>query len=169
VAFRRAAWEQVQGYPEWLDYCEDLVFDFALRNAGCHFEFHPEARVFFRPRHALGKFFRQYFLYARGDGKAGLWFKRHLVRYATYLGAIPLSLALFPFAPALSVVMWLLGCYALFGRPYRRLFNLWEPLSTLDKLSALMWVPVIRISGDMAKMLGYPFGILWRIRHGRMT
>src|SRR3954447_12257028 len=28
VAFRRAAWERVGGYPEWLDYGEDLVFDF---------------------------------------------------------------------------------------------------------------------------------------------
>jgi glycosyltransferase involved in cell wall biosynthesis len=34
VAFRRAAWAAVGGYPEWLDYCEDLVFDFGLRDAG---------------------------------------------------------------------------------------------------------------------------------------
>jgi glycosyltransferase involved in cell wall biosynthesis len=34
VAFRRAAWKRVGGYPEWLDYCEDVVFDLALRHAG---------------------------------------------------------------------------------------------------------------------------------------
>ena len=35
VAFTKAAWQAVGGYPEWLDYCEDLVFDFALlRNTG---------------------------------------------------------------------------------------------------------------------------------------
>ena len=31
IAFRRMAWAAAGGYPEWLDYCEDLVFDFALR------------------------------------------------------------------------------------------------------------------------------------------
>ena len=37
--FSRAVWERVGGYPEWLDYCEDLVFDLALRHAGCRFAF----------------------------------------------------------------------------------------------------------------------------------
>src|SRR5689334_3608252 len=31
VLFRRSAWERAGGYPEWLDYCEDLVFDLALQ------------------------------------------------------------------------------------------------------------------------------------------
>ena len=30
VAFTRDAWRQAGGYPEWLDYCEDLLFDFAI-------------------------------------------------------------------------------------------------------------------------------------------
>ena len=34
VAFRKAAWAAVGGYPEWLDYCEDLVFDLSLRERG---------------------------------------------------------------------------------------------------------------------------------------
>ena len=31
VAFRKEAWEAVGGYPEWLDFSEDLIFDL-----GCH-------------------------------------------------------------------------------------------------------------------------------------
>jgi len=50
MAFRKAAWAQVGGYPEWLDHCEDLVFDLALREAGYRFVFVPEALVYFRPR-----------------------------------------------------------------------------------------------------------------------
>ena len=30
VAFRTSAWEAAGRYPEWLDYCEDLVFDLRL-------------------------------------------------------------------------------------------------------------------------------------------
>src|SRR5262249_41674966 len=73
VLFRRTQWQAVGGYPEWLDYCEDLVFDFALKRHGARFAFAPTAIAHFRPRSSLRAFFRQYYLYARGDGKAGLW------------------------------------------------------------------------------------------------
>jgi glycosyltransferase involved in cell wall biosynthesis len=73
VAFRKSAWAAVGGYPEWLDYCEDLVFDFRLRARCGPFAFVPEALVYFRPRHSLGAFLWQYYCYARGDGKADLW------------------------------------------------------------------------------------------------
>src|SRR5262249_27688347 len=87
VLFRRAAWERVGGYPEWLDYCEDVVFDLALRRSGCRFAFASDAIAWFRPRSSPQAFFSQYYLYARGDGKAGLWPRRHAIRYATYLFA----------------------------------------------------------------------------------
>jgi glycosyltransferase involved in cell wall biosynthesis len=164
VAFRKAAWAKVKGYPEWLDYCEDLIFDMDLRRAGFAFRFQPAALVYFRPRSSLGKFFRQYYLYARGDGKANLWWKRHLVRYLTYFVAIPLSFILLPSAPLISIVMWFVGAYALFGTPYRRLYRLWKNLNLADKLVALFYVPIVRITGDVAKMIGYPVGIWWRVR-----
>src|SRR3954466_1146359 len=69
VAFRKEAWARVGGYPEWLDYCEDLVCDMRLRESGCNFVFVPEAVAHFRPRSNLRAFFVQYYRYARGDGK----------------------------------------------------------------------------------------------------
>jgi hypothetical protein len=33
----------------------------------------------------------------------------------------------------------------------------------LEKLQAILWVPVIRITGDIAKMIGYPVGWQWRL------
>lgn len=163
VAFRRAAWEKIGGYPEWLDYCEDLIFDFALRNAGFRFQFEPRAIVYFRPRPTLGKFFKQYYLYARGDGKAKLWWKRHLIRYVTYLGALPVSFAIFPFAPIVALVMWLGAGVALFGAPYRRLWRLAKNSPPREKLKMFLWTPLLRVSGDAAKMLGYPVGVWWRM------
>jgi len=94
VAFRRAAWEAIGGYPEWLDYCEDLVFDLRLREFYGPAAFAPEAKVYFRPRSSLWAFFKQYYRYARGDGKADLWRKRHAIRYLTYWVAGPLLVAL---------------------------------------------------------------------------
>ena len=42
----------------------------------------------------LRSYFRQYYRYARGDGKADLWRKRHAIRYVIYLIALPALLLL---------------------------------------------------------------------------
>ena len=89
VAFRKSAWLEVGGYPEWLDYGEDVVFDLTLRDRYGPFPFAPKAVAYFRPRGNIRAFARQYYLYARGDGKANLWPKRHGVRYIAYLAGLP--------------------------------------------------------------------------------
>ncbi|MDE2994946.1 MAG: glycosyltransferase [Chloroflexota bacterium] len=164
VAFRRAAWGQAGRYPEWLDYCEDVVFDLALRREGVRQRFVPAARVAFRPRPSLPAFFRQYYRYARGDGKADLWRRRHTIRYGVYLGA-PLGWLLGPHWP---VLRWLIviAMLAYVRRPYRRLWALAAQShgGTLGRfLRAAAWVPLIRLTGDVAKMVGYPVGVWWRL------
>jgi glycosyltransferase involved in cell wall biosynthesis len=165
VAFCKSAWEQVGGYPEWLDYCEDLVFDFRLRFRYGPFVFVPQALVYFRPRPTLRAFFLQYYRYARGDGKADLWRLRHAIRYLTYLVALPLIAV----AGAIGNTWWwaltLIAIPGMLWVPWRRLSRLWGDLSPLQKLRAALWVPAIRVTGDVAKMVGYPAGLWWRWRH----
>ncbi|HVX31204.1 MAG TPA: glycosyltransferase, partial [Nitrolancea sp.] len=60
VAFRRNLFEAGIRYPEWLDYCEDLIFDLRLKQAHARFEFQPAAIAGFRPRASLGGYWRQY-------------------------------------------------------------------------------------------------------------
>jgi glycosyltransferase involved in cell wall biosynthesis len=163
VAFRKAAWEHVGGYPEWLDYSEDLVFDFRLRELG-PFAFAPRALVHFRPRTSLRAFFKQYYRYARGDGKADLWRARHAIRYSTYLIAVP---AIFLLGLWRTPFWWLLfpvGGASMFWTPYKRLWPMIKSYSFADKVKAILWVPIIRVTGDIAKMIGYPVGILWRLK-----
>ena len=162
VAFRRSAWEGVGGYPEWLDYCEDLLFDFALRDAGCAFAFAPRASVYFRPRSTLRAYLRQYYRYARGDGKADFWRWRHLVRYATYLGMAPVLLWLTCIHHPLWLSVLGLGLVAMMHRPWRRLSPRLAALSPRDRVVALCWMPIIQWAGDLAKMVGYPVGVWWR-------
>jgi glycosyltransferase involved in cell wall biosynthesis len=167
VAFRKSAWEAVGGYPEWLDYCEDLVFDLQLRDRYGAFAFVPDAAVHFQPRSSLRAFARQYYRYARGDGKADLWRRRHAVRYATYLALLPGLLALaFAHSP-LWLAALVAGAAAYTWRPYRRLAASIGGLSWTGRLYAVALVPCIRLVGDVAKMVGYPVGWAWRLRHQR--
>ena len=164
VAFRKAAWEQVGGYPEWLDYCEDLIFDFKLRELG-PFAFAPRALAYFRPRTSLVAFFQQYYPYARGDGKADLWRARHAVRYSTYLIIIPAIFLLGLWWTPLWWLLFLVGGAIVFRTPYKRLWPMIKSYGFADKVKAILLVPIIRVTGDMAKMIGYPVGVLWRLRH----
>lgn len=164
IAFRKAAWQAVNGYPEWLDYCEDLIFDFDLRRQ-YRFAFAPEAVVYFRPRGGLRSFFRQYYLYARGDGKADLWHKRYVIRYGTYLVAAPLLVALSLWHSPWWLLAALAGAVAYTRTPYRRLWPYLRRLTATERLYALALVPVIRIAGDVAKLAGYPVGVWWRANH----
>jgi glycosyltransferase involved in cell wall biosynthesis len=167
VAFRKSAWQAVRGYPEWLDYCEDLIFDLALRARFGPFAFAPGAIVRFRPRRSLSTFFVQYYRYARGDGKADLWRKRHAIRYLSYLVGLPALLFLTIQHTPLWLVVLLLGAVAYTFVPYRRLRQAFGTLSWTQRATAIVLVPCIRVVGDVAKMIGYPVGWAWRLRHLR--
>ena len=125
----------------------------------------PAAVAYFRPRGTLRAFFWQYFRYARGDGKANLWLKRHAIRYGAYLVAVPLVALL-----GNRISPWLLLLYAVGGfvytrAPYRRLWPKLRGLRFVERVKAIALVPVIRVVGDAAKMIGYPVGVVWRLRH----
>ena len=168
VAFRKTAWEAVGGYPEWLDYCEDLIFDLRLKQRFALFGFAPDAVAHFRPRGSLSSYFRQYYQYARGDGKANLWRKRHAIRYLTYLVAIPFIALLGAWIHPLLWLLYLPAAAVYLYQPYRRLpivLRRLPSISLFDRLYAIALVPVIRMVGDVAKMIGYPVGWHWRLRH----
>jgi cellulose synthase/poly-beta-1,6-N-acetylglucosamine synthase-like glycosyltransferase len=162
TAFRRSWFDAGVRFPEWLDYCEDVIWDLALRRAGARFTFVPDATVTFQVRPTLGAYLSQYFRYARGDGKAGLFARRHWLRYVTY--------------SALVAVLWRrrwveFGIAAVLGTAYLRrpLQRLWlrdrrTQHSTLSTARLMPLVTFLRLAGDVSKMVGYPIGLCWRRR-----
>src|SRR5207244_6764337 len=84
IAFRREAWEAAGGYPEWLDVGEDMYFNHRLLDAGARLELAPDAVAIWRVRPTLAATWRQYSRYAEGDATAGMYPRRHVVRFATY-------------------------------------------------------------------------------------
>lgn len=162
LGFVREAWDRVGGYPEWLDYCEDLIFDIRMKDLGFRFTFVPEAIVTWSARSSLKSFMKQYFRYARGDGKANLWWKRHVARYLAYIVGLALLVASF-FAPWVAIA--LLAGFAIYvGKFWARVWNRRSRFGS-GVMRALLMVPVIVIAGDLAKMAGYPVGLRWRARH----
>ena len=172
MAFAKELWRHVGGYPEWLDYSEDLVFDLRIKAVAADreaaFAWAPDAVAMFRPRTTLKAFWQQYFRYARGDGKADLWRTRHAIRYATYLLLIPALVGHGLWGQEARWLGWL-GLIAGGGvncaRPWRRLWLMGKGSPGGELLLSALLVPVIRLVGDVAKMAGYAFGLIWRRRN----
>lgn len=167
IAFQKSAWAAAGGYPEWLDYCEDLIFDLNLRQNFGAFAFAPHAVAYYRPRRNLRAFGRQYYFYARGDGKANLWARRHLVRYFTYLVGLPFIGQLLWRGQKLGWLLLLGGGAAYCRRPAQRVWPATQGWSPAARVRALALIPIVRLVGDVAKMLGYPVGVYWRWRRQR--
>lgn len=163
LGFSRDAWSRAGGYPEWLDYCEDLVFDLRMKKLGVPFRFAPEAIVTWAARPSIRGFMKQYYRYARGDGKASLWAKRHAARYGAYVGGA--GLFAFGFVTPWSWLVMALG-FAAYQRKFVR--RVWRRRAEIPMpIRTLALVPVVVVSGDVAKMAGYPAGLIWRAKHGR--
>lgn len=95
VAYKKACWESVGGYPVWLYTAEDTLYDMNLKKAGYKFVFAPTAVVYWRVRPNLKSIFKQHFLYAKGDAQAGIKTKYHVVLISGALITIVLLIGSF--------------------------------------------------------------------------
>ena len=158
--FRREWLERVGGYPEWLAHGEDLWLDRAIWRGGGWFRHAPGADVGIRPRSSVGAFFRQYFLYAAGDGHAGMLVRRHGLRF----GAYGLGWALLQHGSPAARTLLVLLAGAYLGRTLRRAPAMIRQTAGVNPLASGALPPVLRIVGDIAKMSGFVAGVSRRWR-----
>lgn len=161
VGFRKEALADVGGYPEWLDYCEDLVLDLSLKAEAARFAFVPEAIVTWNARPTLNAFMVQYYRYARGDAKARLWGRRHLARYTSYaLGVAGLAWSV---RHPMTLVALAVGAAMYLAKPIGRVIGHQRDLA-YPLASGIAVVPLVVALGDLAKMAGYAAGQVGRLR-----
>lgn len=158
VAFRREAYEAAGGYPDWLAVGEDMWLDHRFRENGAKMVLVTDAVARWRVRPTLGATWRQYGGYARGDAQAGMYAKRHALRFVVYAAAILLA------TNKWGRIAILLGGIAYAARPIKRAFGLQRGSPVLQKAGAVAGVPAMMLLTDIAKMAGYLSGLLNRRR-----
>lgn len=163
VGFRKSWIERVGGYPEWLDYCEDLFLDLQLKRSGARFEFIPDAVATWNARPTLKAFAVQYYRYARGDAKAGLWPRRHLARYTAYTAGVLALIA----ARRCPAILPLVGTgLVMYLAKYFRRVRRHAGYVKYSQPIANAAVPLVVILGDVSKMAGYASGKYNRLVKG---
>ncbi|MEO8476235.1 MAG: glycosyltransferase [Actinomycetota bacterium] len=157
VAYRRDVIDAVGGYPEWLDIGEDMWVNHRWRERGFDLRFAPEAVVRWRLRPTLLATWRQYFRYARGDARGGLYPERHALRFGVYGG---LALA-FTSRRGWPKMLAATGAVLHGRRPVRRA---WRTIpGRRDRATAVLVVPALMAWIDTAKLAGYAAGLAERL------
>ena len=160
VAFRKSAWAKVKGYPEWLYAAEDTLFNVRLRQLGCRFHFAKNAIVRWRPRQTWRALFRQFFNYARGNGRVGLSTSGYLLNIQYHAAVLLLLIA------GLFWPLALIPAVLIFVGHVRQ--NLWDQASQARKSTGdrkMRWrVLAIMEAVRLAGIAGFIAGKLDRIR-----
>ncbi len=159
LAFRRRVWEAAGGYPEWLEIGEDMYFNHAWKKMGFRHALARDALVYWRMRRNPGSVLKQYFRYARGDGEAGMYPRRHLIRFATY-GWLAFCIA----SPRGRRLAAPTAAAAVFyaGRRWLRIPAYMEGRRFREKAAAVPCVALLVPAIDLAKMAGYLAGLARR-------
>jgi glycosyltransferase involved in cell wall biosynthesis len=156
MAFRRAVWEDVGGFPEHLQFAEDTAFAEAIREAGHEMVFVPEAVVVWHPPGNLAAQAKTAFAWGRGDGLTGMrsipyrkLFQRFLVVAALLVASVFFPLLLIP---------TLLGVGAYLYRNSR-----WK-YRHMRSWRKWVWIPLATLNGLASSLAGYITGYVERRR-----
>lgn len=138
LAFRKKSWKKVGGYPENLNYCEDLVFASKLKKQ-TNLVVKPNAIVTWQMVTNLKDYFNQIKNYALGDIQAK--YQPHLKKIATTYLRYLLFIAIPP----------LFFLYLL--------WPIFKHYSYIKQPKAIIFLPIIQLTTDLAIIIGSLKGV----------
>jgi len=154
VAFRKSAWKSVKGYPEYLDTCEDLIFDKKLKEKNFKFYFQQSAFVYWPQRKNIKEAFLQFLSYARGDGIARYFRSNTPFLYLRYLLASYL-IALSFVMRSLQLNFFIVLCF--FGYI---LWSIFKNYKYVKNRKAFIYLPILQFASDIAVLFGTTVGYI---------
>jgi glycosyltransferase involved in cell wall biosynthesis len=174
-SFKRQVWEAVGGYPENMDYGEDMKFNFNLKKGGYRIKFNPDAQVFWNLRDNLKAIFKQFFRYAKGDAIGSMYLHRHLIRFFTLLVSLIIVAVSAVFSPWYLLLLLPLFMVYTYKQVFRISYMLDNQKSCvfiknkrqlqIFKFLSVFSIPLLLIYIDIAKMLGYIYGLAVRKKY----
>lgn len=161
IAFKKNVWETVDGYPEYLDTCEDLVFAKKAKDKKLNFYFAKNAVVYWKQQKNILQAFNQFYNYAKGDGRALFVRRQTPLLYLRYLiGGILIYLSL----KYSSTNLMILSIVLVLG------YLIWAVAKNykyIRDVRGVFLLPLLQVTSDIAVLLGMSNGIiryLWATR-----
>lgn len=154
VAFKKSAWKNIGGYPEWLNTCEDLVFAKKLKDRGFKFTFVKNALVHWPQRKNFKEAFAQFYNYALGDGMARYIRGSTPFLFLRYLIGLVLVVLLFETGNSglILIIFLLLAGYILWA--------ILKNYKYVKDIKALYLLPMMQFAADLAVLSGTTLGFI---------
>lgn len=170
ISFRKKVWVEAGGYPESMDYGEDMKFNFNVKNMGYTIKFNPDAVVYWKMRENPVQISRQFFRYAKGDATGRMYPHRHLIRFIAFL--LILAIIFSAFYLNRWILLALIPLFIIYTfKPYKRLARLFSSKSTdscsfcrKEKILSIFFIPFLLLQIDISKMCGYIYGLTRNIK-----
>ena len=157
IAFRKNAWKNVDGYPEQLDTCEDLVFAKKMKKEGMKFSVNKKAIVYWPQRKNILQAFRQFFSYAKGDGKA-LYIRRQTpFLFIRMIGGFLLLMLLF-YSPSTQNKLIILVLMLLYS-----ILSVLKNARYINHTKDVLNLILLQLSSDIAVFFGFIYGVFKRL------
>lgn len=160
-AFLKKVWEDVGGYPEWIPYCEDVVFDLLIQKNGTSLYLVREPLVSWRPRLNVGQYMKQVYNYTRSDAHGKLFYIRQAIRYVVYSGLIMAVYFSFVYSAVVLMPVFVAG-FVYMSKFWKRFFEFSKSKKIPVQMCGFVLLPLIVMLGDMAKMTGWIVGLCER-------
>lgn len=163
LAFRKALWKKVGGFPEGLkDTAEDTLFNYNIIRSRANVVRVKDAVVYWQLPITLLEGIKKMYLYAKGDAKSGIWwhptkrFTTHNIKIITIFLRYILGLYLLLMALIYKIfeLPLILGIFLYFFWSFRKVY-----LVTGNYKAGLCGI-VLQISSDLAVMSGFISGLL---------
>lgn len=145
MAYTKEIWKRAGGWPTWLPFSEDTLFDHRLRRVSKDWHFAVDAVVFWRPRTSFRKLARQFYCYGTGRGQTQIgaadfvYNLRNLLVFLLATSCLLLSSWVLPIALALFVYFYVWTFHGKAAQIARRTGSLRAYPLTL----AVMWAVLL--------------------------
>jgi len=153
IAFRKSAWIKVGGYPEELDYCEDLVYAKKLKQAGCKFYVAKNAVVYWPQRKGIIAAFWQFYNYARGDGEA-LYIRLQTPLLFMRVFLTVLLIVWIVLVPSLLNIIIIISLIFLYS-----VWSITKNYKYAQHRGSLLYLPTLQVVSDLAVFIGMSIGM----------
>ncbi len=160
-AFFKSVWSEVGGYPEWIPYCEDVIFDIQIEKKGNEILLINDLLVAWRPRLTTSEYCRQLYNYTRSDAHGKLFYGRQFIRFATYAALTALITLVITYSLWIVLVIALLGSIYMM-KFWNRFFEFSKTKKIPSRILGFLLLPFIVLIGDGAKMCGWIVGLFER-------
>lgn len=157
MAFRKTVWKKIGGFDEKLSHNEDYDFARKIKKQSFKIAFARNAVVYWSPPNNIKKAFIMFFRFAYGDAEAEIYRPKAILIILRYLiGLILIKAALLLNSTFLFIFVYVLIINYLL---WAILKNYWY----VKKLEALVILPILQFTSDLAVIFGTALGSLKRI------